>query len=440
MLLAVFVMAILSSLGIALLFLGETNLKLTRTELNIKKAFYLAETGIEDGRRTLYDAAAGADTFGPWLEDAAGDDDMIGFDPRDLVAEYDADGEFVGLSGYTDDVPLLDTRFLGQGLYAAFLTNDPIDGRTNLTDTNSRVMITGVGIGPNRSFRVVEAIVEPHVILPPVPPSAITLIGSDPFFDGGSSNGERYSGEDCHFLGGGQPDLNVPIVGTTSPDAELDVEANLGGNPNKYTSGGYSGEQTGVDMTNAGDPLIQDMGLGTLDSVWLDCNYLQELTENLYKHATHYCDMSVGCTEPQILTMQDIFFVDGDINLGPGYIGSGVLVVTGELTLHGSSTWTGIVLAIGEGKMRRVGGGNGVISGTSVVANISGPNGIYGDSDDCRPVPVADDDDSSDWTDPDLFGPARYDVTGGGNADIDYCTRFLPSGPHSYRVVDFRQI
>ena len=36
-------------------------------------------------------------------------------------------------------------REFGEGWYVAFLTNDPLDGRGNLTDSNDRVMITAVG-------------------------------------------------------------------------------------------------------------------------------------------------------------------------------------------------------------------------------------------------------------------------------------------------------
>jgi hypothetical protein len=341
--------------------------------------------------------------------------------------QYDDDGNVTGIVGFDDDAPLLNGIVLGEGLYASYLTNDPLDGRTNLTDTNSRVMITGVGVGPNHSFKVVEAIVEPLIVLPPTPPSAITLIGSDPNFDGGAANSERYSGEDCHFLGGGDPDLNVPIVGTTSPEAEIAVEVSMDGPPEKYTSGDYSGDETGVNLLNPDDPLVNE-GLGTMNPVWADCAFLQDLLGGLYKNATFYCDASGECDVPEDTTMDDIVFVDGDITLGPGYVGSGIMVVTGELEFVGNSTWTGIMLVIGEGSVRRVGGGNGVISGTTVVANLSGPNGIYGDDDDCQGV------------DDDGFSPPTYTVVGGGNSDIDYCSRFTTTGPASYRVVDFRQL
>jgi hypothetical protein len=409
LILSVFVAALLASLGIALLFLGQLNLEMNKVSANSKRAFYLAESGIENGRRTLYDANGGAEDFGPRLQIAAGDDLTIDFDADDLVVQYDDDGNIVAITGYEDDAPLMDTTLLGDGVYAAFLTNDPIDGRTNLSDTNARVMITGVGVGPNKALKVVEALVEPEDILPPMPPAVLTMMGSEPIFDGGSSNAERYSGEDCHFLGGGQPDLYLPVVGTTSDGAESSTEDGIYGRPDKYTSGGYTGDETAVDLTDPDDPMIQDTELGTIDPVWMDCAFLQDLLKKLREHATYYCDGSVGCEEPETTTMDDIFFVDGDIQLGPGYIGSGVLVVTGELEFLGTSTWTGIVLVIGEGSLMRRGGGNGILSGTSFVANIP-------------------------------FGVSNYEVVGGGNADVDYCSRFIPDGPRTYHVVGFRQL
>ena len=437
MVMAVLFMAFLASVGVGLLFLSETSLKINRTSHNIKKSFYLAESGIEDGRRELFDANAGLDDFSDRIADAAGLDNAISFDAYALTAVYDNDGNFTGLTGYGDDVPLRDTSFLGQGYYAAFLTNDPQDGRTNLSDINARAMITGVGVGPNNSFKIVEAIVEPDLALPPMPPAAVTLLGEEPYFYGGNSGAEQYRGNDCNFLGGGDPTLEVAVVGTTSEEAAEEAEDGMVGPANKYRSGTYSGDETCVDLTNAGDPLVHDAGLGTMDPIWNDCGFLQDLLDTLRTHATYYCTTG-GCALPDPTTIDDIVFVDGDVTVGPGYIGSGLLVVTGELTITGNSTWTGVVLAIGEGSVNRTGGGGGVISGTTLVADIAGPNETYGDADDCSPVPDGDPDDATE-TDP--FGNSSYDVTGGGNSDIDFCTRFLAATePRTYRVVEFRQL
>ncbi len=418
--------ALLGSLGIALLSISISNLKLGRMQLDVKQAFFLAESAVEHGRRTLGDS--GGD-FGPRLAEAAGADGVLDFAPTALIALYDDDGTFTGLTGYGDDVPLRAHSPLGEGFFAAFLSNDPIDGRSSLTDSNSRVLVTGVGVGPNHSFRVVEAVVESVVFLPPIPPAAVTLLGEDPSFFGGQANAERYHGEDCYFLGGGHPGLAVGIVGATTDAAEALAEQGMTGPPHKFRSGPFSGAATAVNLLDATEPLVAGAGMGTMDPAWNDCAFLQDLLDKLRDYATYFCDTD-NCSLPEALTGGDVVFIDADVQVGPGAIGSGVLVVTGELTILGSSSWSGVVLAIGEGRLRRVGGGNGVISGATIVADIAGPNGSYGDADDCQPAAAGGD----------PFGNSSYQTVGGGNSDIDFCSRFLFTGPRADRTVSFRQL
>ena len=54
LLMAVFVLAIVGAMGIALLFQTSIEVKTSRTSLDVKKAFYLAEAGLEDARATLW--------------------------------------------------------------------------------------------------------------------------------------------------------------------------------------------------------------------------------------------------------------------------------------------------------------------------------------------------------------------------------------------------
>ena len=51
---AIFVLALLTSMGTALLFMSQHELRMGRAGLHAKQAFYLAEAGIEDGRVTLF--------------------------------------------------------------------------------------------------------------------------------------------------------------------------------------------------------------------------------------------------------------------------------------------------------------------------------------------------------------------------------------------------
>ncbi|HYH86761.1 MAG TPA: hypothetical protein VEX60_15015, partial [Pyrinomonadaceae bacterium] len=87
---------------------------------------------------------------------------------------------------------------------------------------------------------------------------------------------------------------------------------------------------------------------------------------------TAQCDRYFGSGEtPSDLgaTQTDglMTFVDGDIDLPPQG-GAGLLVVTGTLTLNGSSSFNGLILVLGGGTVVRTGGGNGISLGAVAVA------------------------------------------------------------------------
>ena len=53
--------------------------------------------------------------------------------------------------------------------------------------------------------------------------------------------------------------------------------------------------------------------------------------------------------------------------------GSGLLIVTGELTTHGDTSFSGMVLVLGEGAINRDGGGGGAFYGATFVAKVDWP-------------------------------------------------------------------
>jgi hypothetical protein len=71
---------------------------------------------------------------------------------------------------------------------------------------------------------------------------------------------------------------------------------------------------------------------------------------------------SFGTITDPVLT-----FVEGDVDLPPAG-GAGILVVTGTLTMNGSSDFKGLILVLGGGQLVRDGGGNGDTWGAVVVA------------------------------------------------------------------------
>ena len=63
---------------------------------------------------------------------------QVDFDLSTISPVYDTDGVLTGFTGLDDDTPLTGVTSLGDGLYAAFLTNDPAEGITTTTDNNKR--------------------------------------------------------------------------------------------------------------------------------------------------------------------------------------------------------------------------------------------------------------------------------------------------------------
>jgi hypothetical protein len=424
---AVFVLAIVGAMGIALLFQTSVEIKTSRSSLDVKKAFYLAEAGLEDARATLWnDNNKGQDSFDQDLEYTAGDDGIIQIDGEQLLAIWDSDGNVIGISGYGDDEPITPFTGVGEGFYTAFVTNDPANsggGVANVDDTNDRVMITSIGVGPNHSVEVVQGIITREEIFPSVPPATITLLGPMPVFEGAHSAPKEYDGDDCGGLG--IPGLYVPVVGTVGDTAEANAELGINRNPD-FESGGFEGPDTFADLTDPTEETVIGSGYGTIDPMWTDCLALKAMVENVRLVADVVCtDLTCIWPEP---SPNRVIFVDGDWPVAPRARGEGLLLVTGTLEFNGRATWNGLVFAIGEGIFVRTGAGNGTISGATIVADIAGPDDIYGTADDCT---------GGDGG----FSPVLYDERGGGNSDTTYCTADFAGLDlvTPYDIIEFRQ-
>ena len=156
LILAVFMLAFLAGLGIALHFQSQGELMMSAADRQAQQAYFLAEAGIEAGRQLLYDTN-GNGSFDDDLVAAAAANGDIDLDPDALRAVYATDGTVSAFIGYGDDQPILDISQLGDGWYAAFLTDDPANtgGVLSTDDDNDRVMITAVGAGRNGALLLV---------------------------------------------------------------------------------------------------------------------------------------------------------------------------------------------------------------------------------------------------------------------------------------------
>jgi hypothetical protein len=320
------------------------------------------------------------------------------------------------------------------------VTNDPAEGITTTHDANDLVMITSIGVTDDGSTEIVQAIVQRYDLVPELPPATITLLGSEVEFEGGSSDSHNYSGDDCPA---GDPGLNVPVVGVINEEAEAAAEKGIHYGDYDPTTGYYDGpdytsatkdrEDTFVNLNDPDDPILLANDFAGLGDQWTDCEAMHEFVEAMRDIADVAC-----CNQPVCGTTTEcvlpgtrytnVIFVDGDYEINPPG-GSGTLVVTGEVRYDGKASWSGMIYAFGAGQFVQKGSGNGLISGAIMVANIAGPDGVYGNDDDC----TGGDDDG--------FGKSKFDMSGGGTGDTRYCSAdILSAKPNPpLRITSFRQ-
>jgi len=426
--LAIFVLFLLSSMGISLLFMTDSDVKMNKAGLRAKASFYEAEAGLEVARNALRVAnlaSASPATYSDELVAAAGVDGTIQLDPSTLAPVYNSAGQVTGFTGYGDDVPLRPFTSFAGGWHAAFLTNDPIDGRTNKTDTNDRLMITSIGATSDRSVEVIQAIVD-HEAFPALP-ATITMLGPTPSdFSGGSAGAKSYTGNDCSGATGfvGIPGLHMPVVGTIGASSEAFVTNEVQAKGGTYTSGVQSGGNTVDDSTSTTDPIWSTV----VNPQWTSCSDLKTLAAHVRDSADYVCTTASSCSHWPSSTTSTITYVDGNLDLGPGDDGKGLLWVTGTLTLRGNTSWEGAIVVVGKGDFQRSGGGNGHTWGGIVVANISGPDGVFGTGDDCSGGAGG-------------FFPASFDTSGGGNHDTAYCSDAITQAMNGFpfKILGFRQ-
>jgi hypothetical protein len=452
LLIAVFVLVLVAGTGVALLFLARTESQMGAADQYSKKAFYMAEAGLEDGRTTLFNVNGKADFSDDLLAAAGGTADDIDFDATIVSSVYDSAGAFAGFAGYDDDVPLRDPTAFEDGWYAAFLTNDYTEGRNITTDVNQRVMLTGVGVVPGKSEEIVEAVILKRQLFPSIPPATITMVGPSPTFLSGNSNVKQYLGDDC---AGGDPDLYVPVVGLIGSDAELAAEAGMEANPT-FASDAYSGVDTFADLTDLSEPTNNQ----PIDPSWTDCDSLLGFIEDAMVIADNVCSGVVQCGQttpcgpchPSNTTASTVTIIDGDYQVSGNLSGSGLLIVTGLAEFGGNVDWDGLIFVVGDGTFRVDGAGNGTVTGGLFLADVAGADGVYGNvcsgsgarcfaSGDCPSGQSCRPSDDNCTGGDNGFGQALYDESGGGNSGTVYCSTVLddanPGRP--YEIISFLQ-
>jgi len=274
--------------------------------------------------------------------------------------------------------------------------------------------LTALAVTPSGSRRMMQYEVS-RTSLPPMP-GAMILDGPSPDYSTNpNSNAFNVTGTDTHTgpnAGAGCPTAaNEPALGGFNAASA----ASLGTQVNR--PGSYTGNPAGIaDVSSQLGPLATVDGLNNL------VNTVTTMAgANVYGSSPlpNPSTLNPGAVGAPVINV-----VQGDYTMPSS--GSGILLVTGTLTMSGNPSFNGLILVIGKGNVQKNGGGNGTLDGSLFVAN------LYSDT-------------PPTYTHLIPSGPPGIPTiawNGGGNATIQYdsCWASSLSGALPYKIVAQREL
>ena len=335
------------------------------------------ELHFEISYRMTYPRAENKTVYGKLKQVQDPNDPNVGVITANFNArEYTLMGSYINMCTASDCTIAIDPCQLRPAPAVYSVTLSPTATTTvwaNITPVQpTRMLVKSTGYGPQRSKKILEAIIQRNFFDNLGSSPGIAMIGpTGPgfLFQPGTSSGVTYSG------GGG------PSFGVTDPTILQYLLTHPPG-------------PSGGSMTQMQPPpaMITDVPSWQQSAEALHAK-VQEYRLAAQGSGTYYTG---GGTLPfapgNNVTGTGITFCEGNCRVGAD--GGGILVVTGTLTNVGDFDFRGLILVTGPGGWDRNGGGNGVIRGSVVIAPYD-PNNLAAG-----------------------FLPPRYQVSGGGGSDV----------------------
>ncbi|HZQ95703.1 MAG TPA: hypothetical protein VFA67_11880, partial [Candidatus Sulfotelmatobacter sp.] len=252
----------------------------------------------------------------------------------------------------------------------------------------------------------------------PTLPGPMIFDGSNPVFNTPNSNAFTVSGNDQAQgpnAGAGCPAANgEPAIGAYNNAAVATLTADANGRPQSYTGPAQYGSPSVANISAQLTTLATVGGLQNLAST---------VTLVAGNEGNVYGSNPASILRPGTNANPQINVVNGDLTLSGGWTGAGVLLVTGNLTFQGNPSYNGLILVIGKGSVTKNGGGNGVVNGSLLVANLYASNGAL--------LPASS-----------PPGTPSLNWNGGGNVSWNYdsCWSTILNGIQAYRIVAVREM
>lgn len=342
--LALLLAGFLLLLGSALLTIASSERQVGVNDMSGVQALYLAEAAVERARRLL-----------------------PGISANDLLADNLLLGDWVNGTS------------MGSGMYRAVVTNNvtsigalPPDGGTiacgsTTCDTDGLLVITGTG-SYQGALGVVRVVVELPLILSLPAPLTVVNTGVDPLFEGESF---VVSGLDRNVDGSAGSSFARPSIALVGTDALSTVhDALTTGQQGRVFGAGSTPSIEAVSNAPTSDALqrLKLQLARQADRVFVSPGTISEDLRG--NDGTGQVTLIKG--DPSADSNQGLDTAGDGILEGTGH-GSGVLIVTGALTLRGSYRFDGLVILVGDGSRLTL-EGDGTIIGSVLILNRTAKN------------------------------------------------------------------
>jgi len=207
-------------------------------------------------------------------------------------------------------------------------------------------------------------------------PGAFVFDGSNPIFNVPHSNPFAVSGTDPTHTGAGtygtingvacSAPANQPALGAYDQSSVISLTNNVSGQPSRATNYTSGSSPTPVISNDYSTLSSGSINLTTVDGLTKLVNSMTTAAGgNVYGASPlpNPSTMNLGTSSAPVVNV-----VQGDLSLSGS--GSGILLVTGQLTLNGAFSYNGIILVIGKGAITKSGGGSATVNGAMFSANL----------------------------------------------------------------------
>jgi hypothetical protein len=466
LLLALFALVVVTSIGLAMMFLSDTETSINSNFRDEQTAYYASKAGLEEARDRMRTGAtnsinaslptalpgnansilyitnpsASDSTISPWNSTDKYFDDEIckeascggsaqpsnwHLTAASASSTYSAspvmpykwmrvtlktDGSASGWSGATQKFMYVDGKAANASYYVCWNGTNEFASSTACASPNFPVyMLTTLAMTPSGTRRMLQYEVTKDTFNVNFP-SALTLDGTSDTFSGPNSNNFVMDGTDHAGCGGAATQPARPAIGVID---NADISTVVGGIPSNRQSH-YTGAGSAPDVENVSSSLSSSLNTPAA---------LDNMMSTIKGAATQVLTGPLSSlSNPGTSSSPQIIYVNGDLSLSGNTTVYGLLVVTGTLSMGGNVGVQGLVMVVGQGVFNGNGGGNNQYLGSVFVAKTRDSMGNLLST----------------------LGSPAYSFSGGGGNGVAYssgCIAWATSGVVSdYRMVAQREM